>query len=115
MTDPALPPTFFQQDGYLRIRDRLRTYLPQYSIVGTLLEVGRGKRCVEDFAALILDAPGPADDAAKGAFPERGQSGSLSGATPVPAEGRSGSLRSLAGDSVPGHALFFSGAEYPED
>ena len=85
------------------------------AIVGTLLEVGRGKRSVEDLAALILDAPGPADDAAKGAFPERGQSGSLSGATPVPAEGRSGSLRSLAGDSVPGHALFFSGAEYPED
>jgi len=54
------------------------------AVVGTLLEVGRGKRTVEEFGALIL---------------------------PEGAEKRE-NLRSLAGDSVPGHALFFSGAEY---
>ena len=59
------------------------------AVVGTLLEVGRGKRSVEDFASLILDA----------------------GHAPLPGQGRP-SLRGLAGDSVPGHALFFSGAEY---
>lgn len=56
------------------------------AIVGTLLEVGRGKRSVEDFASLIL---------------------------PVSEDGKHGSLRSRAGDSVPGHALFLSGVEYP--
>lgn len=59
------------------------------AVVGTLLEVGRGKRSVDDFASLILDA----------------------GHAPLPGQGRP-SLRGLAGDSVPGHALFFSGAEY---
>lgn len=54
------------------------------AVVGTLLEVGRGKRSIEDFAALIL---------------------------PVTDERREG-LRGLAGDSVPGHALFLSGVEY---
>lgn len=56
------------------------------AIVGTLLEVGRGKRSVDDFARLILPAGSPE-------MPE-------------------GDLRSLAGESVPGHALFFCGAEY---
>lgn len=54
------------------------------AVVGTLLEVGRGKRSIEDFATLIL---------------------------PVSDERREG-LRGLAGDSVPGHALFLSGVEY---
>ena len=54
--------------------------------VGTLLEVGRGKRSVDDFARLILPA----------------------GSSELP----DGDLRSLAGESVPGHALFFCGAEY---
>ena len=57
------------------------------AIVGTLLEVGRGKRSLEDFAALIL----PED-----------------GGTPAP----SGSRRSLAGESVPGHALFLTEIKY---
>ena len=61
------------------------------ALVGTLLEVGRGKRSVDGFASLIL----PVDE-------------SLS-----PASSRE-SLRSLAGDSVPGHALFLSKVEYPE-
>jgi tRNA pseudouridine38-40 synthase len=62
------------------------------AIVGTLLEVGRGKRSVEDFAALILPA---------------GDAGAWAGTA-----GKRESLRSLAGDSVPGHALFLSGVEY---
>ena len=57
------------------------------AVVGTLLEVGRGKRSVEDFATLVL----PAGDGSAG---------------PV-------NLRSRAGDSVPGHALFLSKVEYP--
>ncbi len=59
------------------------------AVVGTLLEVGRGKRSVEDFATLIL----PVSDETAG----------------TPAE----SLRSRAGDSVPGHALFLSKVDYP--
>ncbi len=63
------------------------------AIVGTLLEVGRGKRSVEDFATLILPV-----------------------GTSLPEEtaGKRASLRSRAGDSVPGHALFLSKVEYPE-
>lgn len=63
------------------------------AIVGTLLEVGRGKRSVEDFATLILPV-----------------------GTSLPEEtaGKRASLRGRAGDSVPGHALFLSKVEYPE-
>ena len=63
------------------------------AIVGTLLEVGRGKRSVEDFATLLLPV-----------------------GTSLPEEtaGKRASLRSRAGDSVPGHALFLSKVEYPE-
>ncbi len=59
------------------------------AVVGTLLEVGRGKRSLEDFAALIL----PVNEEAAG------------NSDPT--------LRSRAGDSVPGHALFLSGVDYP--
>ena len=54
------------------------------AVVGTLLEVGRGKRTVADFGTLVL---------------------------PVSDERREG-LRGLSGDSVPGHALFLSGVNY---
>jgi len=57
------------------------------AVVGTLLEVGRGKRTAEAFRSLILPAEG----------------------RPEPAEGSS---RSLAGESVPGHALFLSDILY---
>ena len=60
------------------------------AIVGTLLETGRGRRSEEEFASLIL----PVTEA--GAAPEKGPS-----------------RRSEAGESVPGHALFLSGIEYP--
>lgn len=55
------------------------------AVTGTLLEVGRGKRSVEDFASLVLP---PDFDA---------------GEKP---------LRSLAGESVPGHALFLTEIRY---
>lgn len=61
------------------------------AIVGTLLEVGRGRRSEEEFATLIL----PVNEEL-GAVPEKGPS-----------------RRSEAGESVPGHALFLSGIEYP--
>ena len=63
------------------------------AIVGTLLDVGRGRRSVEDFASLVL----PVSDQVR--HEVRGADGA-------------GSMRSLAGESVPGHALFFSGVEY---
>lgn len=59
------------------------------AIVGTLIDVGRGKRSVDDFAELILPVPSPQE-------------------APV----RKPPLRSLAGESVPGHALFLSKIEY---
>lgn len=55
------------------------------AVVGTLLEVGRGKRSVEDFKALILDV----DET-------RGKS----------------VMRCAAGESAPGHALFLSSVKY---
>ena len=54
------------------------------AVVGTLLEVGRGKRSVAGFQELVL----PPD---------------FSGGTV---------LRGLAGESVPGHALFLSSVRY---
>ena len=68
------------------------------AIVGTLLEVGRGKRSLEDFAALILEAP------EEPLSPDALRTGKDAASDP--------NLRSRAGDSVPGHALFFSGVEY---
>ena len=60
------------------------------AIVGTLLEVGRGRRSVEEFSALVLpDNPEARTSLVKG--PSR---------------------RSDAGESVPGHALFLSNIEY---
>ncbi|MBQ9400535.1 MAG: tRNA pseudouridine synthase A [Bacteroidales bacterium] len=59
------------------------------AVVGTLLEVGRGRRDMDSFAALILPPDTPAD--------------------------ADGCRRSLAGESVPGHALFLSGVDYPEE
>lgn len=52
------------------------------AIVGTLLEVGRGKRTVEEFNALVLGS------------------------------GASGATRSDAGESVPGHALYLTDVKY---
>lgn len=63
------------------------------AVVGSLVEVGRGKRSIDDFAALVREAP---ED---GRIQE--------------ADGKRRTLRCEAGESVPGHALFLSGIEYP--
>ena len=97
------------------------------AIVGTLIEVGRGKRSPDDFAGLILpvDLPGQGSPSAnfEGALPPNTPRSSQAtdiacnaGSVP-PSAGRSEdrhepSRRSLAGESVPGHALFLSKVEY---
>ena len=63
------------------------------AVVGTLLEVGRGRRSLEEFEALVLP---PGEAATDGAIPAKG---------PV--------RRSEAGESVPGNALFLSRIDYP--
>lgn len=60
------------------------------AIVGTLLEVGRSRRSKADFASLILDAPD----------------------SPGTPQAEKPSLRSNAGESVPGHALFLTDIRY---
>ncbi len=88
---PGADPTSWRYMYFKISADRFLRNMVR-AIVGTLLEVGRGKRSVEDFAALILPA---------------GDAGAWAGTA-----GKRESLRSLAGDSVPGHALFLSGVEY---
>lgn len=93
---PACPPPSKAPDGggaYLYFRISADRFLRNMvrAIVGSLLEVGRGRRSVSDFAALVLPADG-----------SRGSSLAADG-TP---------LRSLAGESVPGHALFLSHIDY---
>ena len=85
------------------------------AIVGTLIEVGRGKRSLDDFAGLILppeqgnlSAPlpphtGPTQKTSAERLPVSGNAPSAKANAP---------LRSLAGESVPGHALFLSKVEY---
>jgi tRNA pseudouridine38-40 synthase len=59
------------------------------AIVGTLLEVGRGRRSTDEFASLILPPQETRyDDSARE------------------------SRRSEAGESVPGHALFLTDIRY---
>lgn len=58
------------------------------AVVGTLLEVGRGKRSVAEFQSLVLPVSSSTDQ---------------DGGSPA---------RSLAGESVPGHALFLSEVRY---
>ena len=55
------------------------------AVVGTLLEVGRGKRSLEDFASLVLAAD---EDREKSV------------------------MRCAAGESAPGHALFLTSVKY---
>ena len=76
--DSSAPYWYFRIAADRFLRNMVR------AIVGTLLEVGRGRRTVEEFAALVTDTP--QEDA-------------------LPA-------RCLAGESVPGHALFLSGIDY---
>jgi len=131
------------------------------AVVGTLLEVGRGKRSLESFAALILPvAPAPAADGTEKANSVRSEAASAVDSTKRAESVRSeavstvdstemadsvrseaisavdstkravsvrseavsvlggrggGAMRSQAGDSVPGHALFLSKVEYPTE
>ena len=71
------------------------------AVVGSLLEVGRGRRSVADFAALILPADGATEPAAGSSAPARQRT--AADGTP---------FRSMAGESVPGHALFLSRVDY---
>ena len=72
------------------------------AIVGSLLEVGRGRRSVADFAALILPPDFSQPDSADG-LPSQDRRLVADDGTP---------FRSMAGESVPGHALFLSRVEY---
>ena len=78
------------------------------AVVGTLLEVGRGKRSVQDFRSLVLppSSAGPVPSFA-GPVPSFAvPSPSFAGLTGEPP------ARSRAGESVPGHALFLSDIRY---
>ena len=98
------------------------------AIVGTLIDVGRGKRSIADFAELVLPAqdsgiPSPDTTASadipsadtgepnpprRAKDPSATHEGPAVRALPV----RKPPLRSMAGESVPGHALFLSKIEY---
>jgi tRNA pseudouridine38-40 synthase len=87
------------------------------AIVGTLIDVGRGKRSVDDFAELVLPAQDsgiPSADSGEAIPPLRAKSPSATHEGPavraLPV--RKPPLRSLARESVPGHALFLSKIEY---
>jgi len=74
------------------------------AVVGSLIEVGRGRRSVADFAALILPPDYTSTDLSD--TDRAGAGGRLRTApdgTP---------FRSMAGESVPGHALFLSHVDY---
>lgn len=87
------------------------------AIVGTLIDVGRGKRSIADFAELVLPAQEsgiPSADSGEAIPPLRAKDPSATHEGPavraLPV--RKPPLRSLAGESVPGHALFLSKIEY---
>ena len=79
-----------EEDAYWYFRISADRFLRNMvrSIVGTLLEVGRGRRSEEDFASLILDED----------------------YSPVKSI-----MRQRAGESVPGQALFLYSVRYRED
>lgn len=76
------------------------------AIVGTLVEVGRGKRSAENFASLILPAELPVMTTAAGSTE------AVSGDARIPGSGSAARGRCAAGESVPGKALFLSGIDY---
>lgn len=87
---------FRPSDSYLYFRISADRFLRNMvrAVVGSLLEVGRGRRSIEDFSSLIL----PVGNVAAGADSHIAGDG-----TP---------FRSMAGESVPGHALFLSEVDY---
>ena len=80
------------------------------AVVGSLVEVGRGRRTVEDFASLIL--PPASADSPDSASSQCGPAGSPVSAERVRTAPDGTPFRSLAGESVPGHALFLSRVDY---
>lgn len=87
---------FRPSDSHLYFRISADRFLRNMvrAVVGSLLEVGRGRRSVEDFAALILP------------------SGQVAEGTETHLAGDGTPFRSMAGESVPGHALFLSEVDY---
>ena len=79
------------------------------AIVGTLIEVGRGKRSIDDFAGLVLPAEN-GNPSAKSKGSGRVPQGEPGPGIAFPKA--NAARRSLAGESVPGHALFLSKIEY---
>ena len=87
------------------------------AVVGTLLEVGRGKRSVADFRSLVLppDYAGLASSqqAAGNYFSDKSAEKPISAPpSTTPTHGKPLFMRGLAGESVPGHALFLSDVRY---
>ncbi len=98
------------------------------AVVGSLVEVGRGRRTVEDFAALILPPDYATDHATlppdshglpAATFTDTAAAspaGPSEDTVPVAERLRTAPdgtpFRSLAGESVPGHALFLSRVDY---
>lgn len=76
------------------------------AVVGSLLEVGRGRRSIEDFASLIL--PVSSEDISAPELQPEGSHRCRRSADGTP-------FRSLAGESVPGYALFLSKVEYQDE
>ena len=70
------------------------------AIVGTLLEVGRGKRCIEDFESLVLPVSGDFSTSLRSGRNDRLQKEAKI------------SARSNAGESAPGHALYLTEVLY---
>ena len=97
--------TGFGTGNYLYFRITADRFLRNMvrAVVGSLLDVGRGKRTVEDFASLVL----PVSETVS----ETGEITDAESATGK-RHGRKESLRSRAGESVPGHALFLSEVDY---
>ena len=131
-TPPAVPLyLYFRISADRFLRNMVR------AIVGSLIEVGRGRRSVADFAALILPPDFSDSPATDHTSIDRTSTGHTSidhtstehtstdrTSTDLSATERNGAggrlrtapdgtpFRSMAGESVPGHALFLSRVDY---
>lgn len=123
--DPACLRPDSPEDGgprYLYFRIAADRFLRNMvrAVVGSLLEVGRGRRSVADFAALILppDFSQTSFPQPDGATVDLSSPGNEQVASRLPFQDRrlvaddGTPFRSMAGESVPGHALFLSRVDY---
>ncbi|MBR5924385.1 MAG: tRNA pseudouridine synthase A [Bacteroidales bacterium] len=99
----AAPYWYFRISADRFLRNMVR------AIVGTLIEVGRGKRSIDDFTGLVLPAEN-GNPSAKSKGSGRVPQGEPGPGIAFPKA--NAARRSLAGESVPGHALFLSKVEY---